>query len=184
MPSGRDSGYWRSLLNEIQMLFYQEEMNQLTMTHNEPGVNGIWLSGFGICPDVEAHYTALFGSHTLLRGFASLADLPMSQIPDDFAEITAENGNVAILYSALLEAELNADLSDWETALSRIEQQLSRLLDSVDAKRDQLRIYTCKGHRFDLRQRWSFADLFKAGKSLYRIMVETTADYQASKLDL
>ncbi|MEJ2619748.1 MAG: hypothetical protein P8163_05690 [Candidatus Thiodiazotropha sp.] len=182
MPSGRDGGYWRSLLNEIQMLLFQEELSQPAALRGDPPVNGIWLSGFGPCPEVETSYSALFGSHTLLSGFARLSKLPIRDLPDDFTDLSSQRGNIAILYTALHEAELKADISDWQTALERIEQQLSRLLDSVDTKQDQLRIYTCKGHRFNLQKRHSIIDFFKADKSLDRIMAEVNSA-QISNLD-
>jgi hypothetical protein len=172
MPSGRDGGYWRSLLNEIQMLFFQEEITQPAELHADPQVNGLWLSGFGLCPKVETHYSGLFGSHALLSGFAGLSKIPIRDLPDDFSDLSSEPGNIAILDTALHEAELKADSSDWQIALGRIEQQLSRLLDSIDTEKDQLRIYTCKGHRYNLQKRWSIIDFFKVNKSLDRIMAE------------
>jgi hypothetical protein len=183
MPSGPDGGHWRSLLNEIQMLFFQEEMIQPAELQGGPLVNGIWLSGFGLCPKVETHYSALFGSHTLLSGFARLSKLPIRDLPDDFTEFSLESGNIAILYTALHEAELKADNSDWQTALGGVDQQLSRLLDSIDKEKDQLRIYTCKGHRFNLQKRWSIIDFFKSDKSLDRIKAEVNTE-QTSNLDL
>jgi hypothetical protein len=175
MPTGRDGGYWRSVLNEIQMLFYHEEVSQLTLSHEGRQINGIWLSGFGVCPKIVTRYSALFGSHTLLSGFARLSKLPISDLPDDIAEVTTAEGNIAILNTALYEAELTVDLAGWETALREVEQQLSRLLDGVDTSQDQLSIYTCKGHRFNVQQRWSIVDFFKGSKTLIRIMDEVNA---------
>ncbi|MEW8624382.1 MAG: hypothetical protein AB2551_01350 [Candidatus Thiodiazotropha sp.] len=176
MPAGRDGAYWRGLLNEIQMLFYQEEMSQLKMSQGDPYVNGVWLSGFGVCPEIVNSYSALFGSHPLLSGLARLSKLPLNDLPDDITEVAAEDGDIAILITALLEAELNVDLSDWEKALSDTEQKLCDLLGAIDTDKDQLSIYTCKGHRFDVRNRWSILDLFKGDKSLYRIFGEASAD--------
>ncbi len=176
LPAGRDGAYWRGLLNEIQMLFYQEEMSQLKMSQGDPYVNGIWLSGFGVCPEIVNSYSALFGSHALLSGLAGLSKLPLDNLPDDIAGTTAKDGNIAILFTALLEAELNGDLSGWKKALSDTELKLGDLLDAVDTDQDRLSIYTCKGHRFDVRNRWSILDLFKGDKSLYRIFSEASSD--------
>ncbi|MCG7872505.1 MAG: hypothetical protein JAZ11_10440 [Candidatus Thiodiazotropha lotti] len=170
MPAGPDGAYWRGLLNEIQMLFYQEEMSQQRMSQGDACVNGLWLSGFGVCPEIINRYSALFGSHPLLSGLARLSNLPVSDLPDEFAEATAEDGNIAILFTDLYEAELNADTGDWARALSETEQKLCGLLEIVDLEKDQLSIYTCKGTRFEVRNRNSILDLFKGKKSLFQIL--------------
>ncbi|MCG7992582.1 MAG: hypothetical protein JAY99_10885 [Candidatus Thiodiazotropha lotti] len=176
MPSGRDSASWRGLLNEIQMLFYQEEMNQQRMLQGDSYVNGIWLSGFGVCPEIDNRYRALFGSHPLLSGLARLSKLPVSDPPSDIAEATAEDGNIAILFTDLLEAELNADTGAWVKALSETEQKLCDLLEVVDSAEDKLSIYTCKGYRFEVRKRGSIVNLFKGNKSLFQILGFVNSD--------
>ncbi|MCG8073759.1 MAG: hypothetical protein N0C86_17415 [Candidatus Thiodiazotropha taylori] len=170
MPSGPDGAYWRGLLNEIQMLFYQEEMTQQRMFQGDSYVNGIWLSGFGVCPEIDSRYCALFGSHPLLSGLAGLSKLPVNDLPEVLADATAEDGDIGILFTDLLEAELSADIGDWIRALNETEQKLCDLLEVIDLAKDQLSIYTCKGYRFEVRKRGSIVDLLKGNRSLYQLL--------------
>ncbi len=43
MPEGEDALWWRRILNEAQMLFFQHEVNQLREARGQLTINGLWL---------------------------------------------------------------------------------------------------------------------------------------------
>lgn len=43
MPEGDDALWWRSILNEAQMLFFQHDVNQLREDRGQLAINGLWL---------------------------------------------------------------------------------------------------------------------------------------------
>jgi hypothetical protein len=47
LPYGAQALRWHSVLNEIQMLFYEHAVNQAREKRGEPVVNGVWLWGGG-----------------------------------------------------------------------------------------------------------------------------------------
>lgn len=169
-PTGADAADWRKLLNEAQMLFFQDEVSQTKMASGEPSINAVWFSGFGTCPAVQADYVAFFGSHTLLSGLSKLGNIANPDLPADLSDTLEENGPIAILVTDLLEAELDADMHRWETALTLLDTRLNHLFKAVDFGVDQLSIYTCQGQRYDLRKGASIFNLFRKDKCLYQLM--------------
>ncbi|VAW61552.1 hypothetical protein MNBD_GAMMA11-1402 [hydrothermal vent metagenome] len=43
MPEGEDALWWRRILNEAQMLFFQHELNTLREANGQLTINGLWL---------------------------------------------------------------------------------------------------------------------------------------------
>lgn len=172
LPAGGDAAVWRKFLNETQMLFFQDEMSQQKMLSGEPYVNAVWVSGIGSCPTVVSDYAALYGSHSLLAGFAKLGQIPNYGLPGDLSEILRQDGPTAILISELLEAELDADLLGWEEALTTIDTRLSRLFEMVDIGKDRVTIFSCQGQSYSVRKRYPLMDLFKRDKSLFQLVNE------------
>ena len=160
LPVGSGAAAWRKLLNETQMLFFQDELSQQKMVAGEAPINAIWVSGIGVCPRVESDYAALFGSHPLISGFAKLGEISNHALPEDLSEILNQEGNIAILIPDLLDAELDADLSAWENALATWDRRLVALFKGLDISQDRLTIYTCQGQKYSRKRRFSFIDLF------------------------
>lgn len=46
-PSGHAAAYWRSLMNEVQMLFFSHPVNQARRDNGQAEINSIWLWGEG-----------------------------------------------------------------------------------------------------------------------------------------
>ncbi|MES9859552.1 MAG: hypothetical protein ABW157_02910 [Candidatus Thiodiazotropha sp. LLP2] len=173
LPAGGEAAVWRKFLNEAQMLFFQDEMSQLKMLSGEPYINAVWVSGIGSCPPaVVSDYAAVYGSHSLLTGFARLAEIPNYDLPEDLSETLHQDGDVAILITDLHEAELDADLFGWEEVLTNIDARLSRLFEMVDIGKDQVTLYNCQGQKYSVRKRNPFIDLFKRDKRLFQLKNE------------
>jgi hypothetical protein len=181
LPVGKDARYWRKVLNETQMLFFQDEVNQARMASGEPYINGLWLSGVGTCPAVRTDYEMVYGQHLLLAGLTKLGHIPNYELPGDMTDIRQYRGKTAILITDMLEAELNGDIQSWLTALASVDSRLAQLSDAVDPGQVQLSIYTCLGHRYDFWKRWPVLDLFRRDRTLNRLLKDCSASRTTSK---
>jgi hypothetical protein len=170
LPTGRDAAAWRKILNESQMLFFQDETSQAKMSAGQSWVNAVWLSGFGRCPGIQSNYAALYGAHHLLSGLARLGKTPIIELPEKISDTLQTDGDIAILITDLHEAELDADHNGWEAALISLDRRLSQLLKTIEKGRDRLSIYTCGGRRYDVLQNHPIMTLFSRHKRLYQIM--------------
>jgi hypothetical protein len=181
LPVGNDALYWRKVLNETQMLFFQDEVNQTKMVSGEPHINGLWLSGIGVCPQVETDYEVVYGQHLLLAGLAKLAHIPNYELPGDMTDITQHGGKTAILITDMLEAELNGDIQSWQTALVSVDSRLAQLLEAIDPGQVQLSIYTCRGHSYDSWKSWPVLGFFSRNRTLNRLLKDCSASRSTSK---
>lgn len=76
MPSGTAAGFWRSLMNETEMLFYNHQINIERRAEDLPEVNSIWLWGEGSMAQFklsERPSTIVFSNEIYARGMANLA---------------------------------------------------------------------------------------------------------------
>ena len=74
-PQGHASSYWRKLMNEAQMLFFNHPVNQARRDRGQAEINSIWLWGEGKLEDqqIKARPDAkIWGQGAYLQGLASL----------------------------------------------------------------------------------------------------------------
>ncbi len=53
-PQGSAVRYWNRLINEAQMLFFQHPVNETRREKGLPEINGLWLWGEGVLPELRA----------------------------------------------------------------------------------------------------------------------------------
>lgn len=85
MPQGAYAGKWRSILNEVQMLFFEHPVNQQRESLANVPVNSIWLSGGGYLPaksDLQ-NFELLFADTSLYQGLAELTGTQCRPVPTD-----------------------------------------------------------------------------------------------------
>ncbi len=71
LPQGKDALRWHSVFNEIQMLFYEHEVNQAREQRGEHPVSSVWLWGGGRQQaDLLKPYARVLGDSELARAFA------------------------------------------------------------------------------------------------------------------
>lgn len=83
-PSGHAGSYWRTLMNEVQMLFYQHPVNLARRELGQAEINSIWVWGEGqIKPDnIQMRPQAkIWGDHAYLKGLANLAQAQFEKTP-------------------------------------------------------------------------------------------------------
>ncbi|WP_456406775.1 hypothetical protein [Thiolapillus sp.] len=127
MPVGDDQRYWRSILNETQMLFFQSEQNECRSSQGRLSVSGLWLSGGGALPEpggmapqrTEGNSSLMAGLRQRATGIDSDAEL--------------------ILLRDIEKSLLAQDAQAWLQGLVNLEQRLMSLTV------DEVCLYPCSG---------------------------------------
>jgi hypothetical protein len=86
-PQGHASSYWRKLMNEAQMLFFNHPVNQARRDRGQAEINSIWLWGEGkLNPEqLKARPDAkIWGQDTYLQGLAQLTQAEFESVPNDY----------------------------------------------------------------------------------------------------
>ncbi len=141
LPTGKDAGFWRRVLNETQMLFHGLEVNYRREMAGEVPISGLWLSGGGMLPASPTQsYSLLDGQCQLYSGLQMHGSLP------------ATDGMV--LEHASGRAVFNADAQAWVKAVQALNDSLPNYLSQTD----ELVIHACNGTRYTwkpaLKRRW------------------------------
>jgi len=159
LPSGPDSRTWRTLLNEVQMLFHDHPVNVARQARGEPPVNSIWPWGGGVLPGrAEAAAVRVVGDDPLLVGLSRLAGCERHDLPVAATELpeSAAKGTCVVLLDVLAGAARYGDVEAWIDGIEALEQDWFAPVRERLASRalDTLEIYPVNGrcHRLDQRR--------------------------------
>lgn len=137
MPQGEDAGFWRTILNETQMLFFQHPENEERQLRRQPPISGLWFSGAGRLPTQRPVAPAkISGDYCLLYGLNAYATSV-----DPEAEIT--------VVDSMASAQ---DADAWLQAVQKLDKQLAALASGSN----RLRLYPCQGTVYQWRKRMKF----------------------------
>jgi len=154
LPTGADSSAWRSILNEVQMLFYMAKVNMLREGRGQLTVNGLWLHGGGYLHSIQnLSFDSVYANEPLVRGMAQSAGLEPKSFPADSSELPVA-GKSLVVADLLERPVLDADPVGWVEALELFDAWLQPLVAEVKSKRlEYLNIYPCNGtvYRIDTR---------------------------------
>lgn len=167
LPRGDDEIKFISLLNEVQMLFYQGNLNSPHIRNDKLRINSIWFSGFGKLPKIESDYTSIYSNSAVMKGLAKLSDCELYEVPDDLTALARVDGNLLVLLMDMFENELVGNPTGWMDALSCIDDMFYNLVRSSDLSHKRVIIIdTCDGELFSLtKQNYSRA-FYKLSKKL------------------
>ncbi|MET0026782.1 MAG: hypothetical protein ABW101_04030 [Candidatus Thiodiazotropha sp.] len=166
LPKGPDAVSWHRLLNEIQMLFFQSEVNQRRSQEGQLPVNGLWISGIGRLPEVQTSYHKVFADSPLAKGLAQMAGIPCDPDYHSLLEGLLSDGRYLVVMSDMLDAEIDVQGEAWLEAIELTEQRLLKLVEIMDHRDDRINLYTCDGSCFVARSRAGFLDRFRPRKRL------------------
>lgn len=132
LPYGADALRWHSVINEIQMLFYEHKVNLAREQRGEPPVSGVWLWGGGThTAAVRKPYASLAGDSELACAFAQAAGMRTDVLPDDWAN---KPGDLLLVCEGLRSALQCADLCRWRNTLQQFEKDWAApLLAALEA---------------------------------------------------
>ncbi|PVV26343.1 MAG: hypothetical protein B6D79_06610 [gamma proteobacterium symbiont of Ctena orbiculata] len=165
LPRGADEQKLLSLLNETQMLFHQSDVNQERTVAGKETISGLWLSGFGRLPKVDARAVPIYSSLPITRGLSDLMNTTHYELGADINDIDLQHEEVFIINSEFMETKKALDLPGWRAALMRLDNNLASLM--VDNKKNiELVIYNCMGERYHInKKRLSYA-FWKISKNI------------------
>jgi hypothetical protein len=136
LPYGADALRWHSVLNEIQMLFYEHAVNLAREQCGEPLVNGVWLWGGGkLTRPVRQPFAGAAGDSELASAFAHAAGVPFVPASAPLSALWQEgDGEVLLVWEGLRGALQSANISGWRNSLLQFEKNYAEpLLQALSA---------------------------------------------------
>ncbi len=123
LPSGEKGMYWKTLLNEIQMLLFEHPVNEAREARGELAVNSLWPWGQGSLPVTRIRpWERILSNNPLAAGLATLGNLDHMILPSS-ADLWLSNirsGDLVILED-LLVTEKFGDEAAWNKEIKNIE---------------------------------------------------------------
>lgn len=162
-PYGDHASYWRSILNETQMLYYGAEPNRKRETQGKMMLNSLWFYGSGHLPrQPQTSWDGLWGDDPLTRGLAKLVKMKLHKPPRDLRVLIEDGvrGKHLLCLDDLAVSSSYDHFSDWQLILQGLEKDwftpLSLALKSGTIS--ECVFYDCAGQQFKLRgsDRWRF----------------------------
>lgn len=156
MPSdtadGNDALWWRKMLNEAQMLFFQHEVNQQRESKGQLGINGLWLWDMAFDPldNSSSKPETIFTDNDLAIALGEKQGIACSS-----TEIISNMDSCSlVVHEALYESVCYGDTDAWKNALKQYcvteFKEVANLLSSN--KLDEVNIYPCNGQAFKIRR--------------------------------
>lgn len=126
-PGGKDAQYWRSITNEIQMLFHEHPVNLAREARGELPVNSAWLWGGGIRAETtHSPFTEIWANEPLTRPFALASGTPCSPLPESASAwldgAQQYGASLAVLDSLYAPAQYG-DTQSWMATAQELEQR-------------------------------------------------------------
>ncbi len=151
LPEGNGAKRWRTILNEVQMLFYNHPVNTKREAAGLAPINGVWFSGGGsLLQQPEAPIGWLASSETLAKGMAKSINLTPIE-SDDVGTYPIREAEGVVIYDRCLKPVCNADPYSWMEAVSHFEQWLGQLQQHSPKERVSINLYPCDGKKLQLR---------------------------------
>ncbi len=169
LPEGKDAAYWKSFLNEAQMLLHLCEANQQREQNGEQTLNSIWLHGGGQLPSsVDPAISSVVSDNIMVCGLAKQAGRPLYRCSDYldprssilnekfYADIFYTDINnqseVMVYLDTLLPWLPYMDTTMWQQRVIKLYQQwFAPLLEQVRAGRLTMDVYP------DNKQKYHFS---------------------------
>lgn len=173
LPAGSDPSRWHALLNEWQMLLFQQPVNQQRQQAGQLMINGVWLWGEGELVDGRTEFRTLWADDPLVQGIGRHLSVNARPLPADPAHWLASvgPGRHWVQLPGLLQPLAYRDLEHWSQAVMELETAwFQPLLAAVKSGRVQrINLLPCNGSAFHYRgrHRWRF---WRRDKSLSRYM--------------
>ena len=124
LPQGEQATYWRSVLNEIQMLLHTHPLNEKRSSERTLPVNSIWLWGIGK-PPLLAHsgWDLLCSDHHLGESIAESAGIKHARLADGLSELLRQGAalNRALVVIDWLDlTNRRSDFEGWREGIQRV----------------------------------------------------------------
>ena len=135
-PTGHAARYWRQLLNEASMLFYNHEVNEKRREQGQPEINGVWLWGEGKLEpsSIEPRNNAqIWSQDTYLQGIAKCTHAQSTAFPKSLEACLKSDAEQHLLMPSQLNERLdNFTQEEWIERVEWLEKTwLAPLLEGL-----------------------------------------------------
>jgi hypothetical protein len=158
MPRGPAAAYWRSVMNEVQMVLHSSRVNREREARGALPVNSLWFWGGGELPSPPAvAWSQLWGNDALSKSLASLARVPASSQPAEAEEWLEDGtpGEHLLIWDGLQEKIRFGEVEAWREFLRALHDDwLKPLLTALKQRRlAAVHLYPTDGSSFRLTGR-------------------------------
>jgi len=164
LPDHPEAGYWRRILNEIQVALHHCPVNIQRRQSGQQEINSVWFWGGGFIPDAVSHdlFDTVYSNHPVSRGLAIINDCRLKG-KNEAEKSSFESDGRTVLIDWEIESK------DPELELNRLEWLVKPLLELVRAGQAALILVdgSGSGWRFDRSARRRF---WRRNKALTRAL--------------
>lgn len=126
LPKGDDAGYWRKIVNEIEMLLFSSKVNAKRVEQNKITVTSLWLWGGGRIPDLNnsnKKNDIILGADDFLKSISHFVNIPFKSLAQQSITelISMYNFKYFVIVNTILKSHWQQrDLYSWFDALEKI----------------------------------------------------------------
>lgn len=187
MPQGDDALWWRRILNEAQMLFFEHPVNLQREQQQQLSINGLWLfqhsfKAYKGNTSANSRVERVLADNAIASALCAFADKPVQpeSTNDEFADkLTGQAGHTVLVDETFYAAACYGDQAAWQDALDEFCASRFAPLDNALQHGDisRLHIYPCDGRVFSV-SKWQRYYFWKPLQPLSHYFLQT--DTQAS----
>jgi len=182
MPRGDDALWWRRILNEAQMLFFEHPVNLQREQQQQLSMNGLWLfqHNFKAHDSVSENHRVdhLIADNEIAQALAEFSDNNIRLEPTH-NKLADNAGHSVLVDETFYASACYGDQAAWQDALDEFCQSRFAPLDNALQHGDisRLHIYSCDGRVFSV-SKWQRYYFWKPLQALSHYFLQT--DTQAS----
>ncbi|PHV13338.1 hypothetical protein [Chitinimonas sp. BJB300] len=122
LPSGPMALNWHRFLNEVQMLLYNQAVNDEREARGSLAANSVWLWGEGRAPEGLVKPThQLYANDALARGMALASGVAHADLPQQYSVDLVSDSFIVL--DSLVAAAVQGDIYTWRDKLMQLEIQ-------------------------------------------------------------
>ena len=150
MPKGDDALWWRKSLNEAQMLFFQNEVNEARESKGELSINGLWL--WDDFAEMAKHDMQIpqqiFSDDVVPRALANQQNISFQSAEN----INNINSTAVLVLNNLYESVCYGDVDAWLNDSERFfKQEYKKVIELLLAgKVNEINIFPCNGKMYKI----------------------------------
>lgn len=111
MPKGEAASEWLSIINQVQMLWFEHAVNTARQAMGQYEVNSVWFSGGGVMPATQTLQPTpqmISASSVFYQGLAAWAGIPYKALPQQLSEVLqSQAGEVRLQLDGQAQADDN-----------------------------------------------------------------------------
>ncbi len=172
MPTGNDALWWRKIINEAQMLFFQYEINHSREAKGQLSINGLWLWDMAFTINKTGTNTCSCQQLVASDAFAIALAKQANLLVEPITEINAIKADSLVVLDPLYESICYGDVDAWfETLKQFCIESFPHIVNCLKTgKVDEINIYPCDGRVYKIK-RTHLLKFWKTSKPLYKHII-------------